>query len=355
MKLGVVTSGFPRTSETFVLNELLALEARGLLGPIFATKPAEDARAHPGAERLLPRVRVLPPVSPREQAALVAAALAQSGVSGVHAFFAHTPAEVAREAAARLGIPYGFSVHARDVRKIAPRDLRERAADAACVAACNPDVAAEVGAAGGEATLLPHGVDVARFRPSPEPPEPPIALLAVGRLVPKKGFDVLVDAVARLEVPFRLRIVGEGPERRRLARRIARAGLVDVVTLEEPLTHDELPKTYQAAHVVVVPSVRDAAGDRDGLPNVVLEALACGRTVVASDIAAVGTAVRHDETGLLVPPGDAAALAAAIEHAASSPDLRSRLGRAGRACVEQKFDLEACTARLAQHLEAAYA
>jgi glycosyltransferase involved in cell wall biosynthesis len=106
---------------------------------------------------------------------------------------------------------------------------------------------------------------------------------------------------------------------------------------------------------VVVPSVRDAAGDRDGLPNVVLEALAAGRAVVASDIAAVGTAVRHDETGLLVPPGDARALAAAIERVASSAALRSRLAAAGRVLVEREFDLEACTARLAQHLEAAYA
>jgi colanic acid/amylovoran biosynthesis glycosyltransferase len=355
VRLGVVTSGFPRTSETFVLNELLALDARGLLGPIFATKPADDGRAHPGAERLAARVRVLPPVSPRDQAAVVAAELAQSGVSGVHAFFAHTPAEVARDAAARLGVPYGFSLHARDARKIASRELRDRAAGAACVVACNADVAEEVGAAGGKATLLRHGVDVARFRPAPEPPETPLTVLAVGRLVPKKGFDVLVEAAARLDMPFRLRIVGAGPERGRLVRLIAHAGIADRVTLAGPLTHDDLPEAYASAHVVVVPSVRDAAGDRDGLPNVVLEALAAGRTVVASDIAAVGSAVRHDETGLLVWPGDAGALAAAIERAASSAALRSRLAEAGRALVEREFDLEACTARLARFLEDAYA
>ena len=355
MKLGVVTSGFPRTSETFVLNELLALDACGLLGLIFATKPADGSPAHPGAERLLPRVRVLPQVSPREQAALVAAALAPSGVSGVHAFFAHTPAEVAREAAARLGVPYGFSVHARDVRKIPRRELRDRAAGAACVIACNADVAEEVGAAGGEAKLLPHGVDLARFQAAPEPPETPFTLLAVGRFVPKKGFDVLVDAAARLQLPFRLRIVGDGAERRRLAARIRVAGLGDRIALERPLTHDELPATYVAAHVVVVPSVRDVDGDRDGLPNVVLEALATRRTVVASDIAAIGTAVRHDETGLLVPPGDVSALAAAIERVASDRALRSHLASAGRALVEREFDLRACTARLARYLAAAYA
>ena len=353
MKLGVITSAFPRRSETFVLNELLALDDRGLLGPIFATKSEGDPISQPGAERLLPRVRVLPSVSPREQAAVVAAALARSGVSALHAFFAHTPAEVAREAAVYLGVPYGFSVHARDARKITPRELRARAAEAACVVACNPDAAAEVGAAGGAAQLLPHGVDLRRFLPTPEPSAPPLALLAVGRLVPKKGFDVLIDAASRLSMPFRLRIVGEGPERERLTARIAAAGLADRVSLEGPLTHDELPAVYAHAHVVVVPSVRDVNGDRDGLPNVVLEALASRRAVVASEISAIGTAVLHDVTGLLAPSGDPGALAAAIERA-GDPSLRARLSSTGRALVERDFDLDACSARFARFLEQAY-
>jgi glycosyltransferase involved in cell wall biosynthesis len=351
----VVTSGFPRRSETFVLNELLALEARGLLGPVFATKPGDGSMPQPGAERILPRVRVLPAVGPLEQAKLVAAALDGSGVTGVHAYFAHTPAEVARRAAALLGVPFGFSVHAYDARKVAPSELRARAVAAACVVACNADVAEDVVAAGGAAQLLPHGVDLGRFRPAPEPTQTPLTLLAVGRLVPKKGFDVLVDAATQLRRPFRLRIVGDGPERDRLSAQIGAAGLVERVTLEAPLTHVELPAAYRAAHVVVVPSVRDASGDRDGLPNVVLEALASGRAVVASDVSAIGTAVHHEETGLLSEPGDACALAAAIERAAAGSALRARLASAGRALVERDFDLEACTGRLARHLEAAYA
>jgi glycosyltransferase involved in cell wall biosynthesis len=350
MRLAVITSGFPRRSETFALNELLALDARGLLGPVFATKPGDGSPLHPGAARLAGRVRVLPAGTPQEQARVVAGVLARARVHGIHAYFAHTPAEVAREAARLLGVPYGFSVHALDARKVEARELCDRAAAAACVVACNADVASEVGRA---ATILPHGVDLRRFRPEPE--RDPVTLLAVGRLVPKKGFDVLVDAAARTEHDVRVRIVGDGPERAPLAARIRGAGLADRVRLDPPLTHDELPAAYAAANIVVVPSVRDAKGDRDGLPNVVLEALASGRAVVASGIAAIGSVVRDGETGLVVPPGDADALARALDSVAADAALRARLGAAGRALVERDFDLRACTARLARFLEASYA
>src|SRR2546426_4984108 len=111
----VVTSGFPRRSETFVMNELLALEARGALAVIFATKPGETGRLHPGCARLLARVEVLPAGNPDAQAARLVARLGGRPVAAVHGYFAHRPAAVAARAAQRLGVPYGFSAHARDV------------------------------------------------------------------------------------------------------------------------------------------------------------------------------------------------------------------------------------------------
>jgi len=355
VKLAVITSGFPRTSETFVLNELLALDAHGLLGPVFATKPGDGSPLQPGAERLVHRVRVLPPGSAQQQARAVAGALANARVHGIHAYFAHTPAEVAREAAALLGIPYGFSVHARDARKIEPSELRSRGAGAACVVACNADVAREVGAAGATATLFPHGVDLCRFHPQPEPGADPFTLLAVGRLVPKKGFDVLVEAATRLEQPAVVRIVGDGPERAGLESQVRAAGLHGCVRLERPVTHDELPAAYASANAVVVPSVRDATGDRDGLPNVVLEAMASGRAVVGSRIAAIESAVHDGETGLVTEPGSSDALAAAIDTLRADAALRERLGAAGRRLVEREYDLGRCSTRLAAFLERAYA
>src|SRR6185312_5137331 len=122
-----------------------------------------------------------------------------------------------------------------------------------------------------------------------------------------------------------------------------------------PLTHRELPDAYASVDVVVAPSVEDAAGDRDGLPNVVLEAMAASRVVVASEIAAIGTAVRDGETGLLVAPGDAPALRAAIERVAGDGALAQHMGRAARALVEREFELGACTDRFLACIEDAYA
>jgi glycosyltransferase involved in cell wall biosynthesis len=345
VRLAVVTSGFPRRSETFALNELLALQRAGVLAGVFATKDGDAGPAQPGAERL--RVSVLAPGTAAEQGREVAARLRGAGVTAVHGYFAHAPAAVARAAAERLAVPFGFSVHARDARKVSPDALRGRARAAACVIACNADAAGEIErGGGGEARLVPHGVDLDRFPACPTRAARPLVLLAVGRLVEKKGFGVLVDAAARLDVPFRLRIVGDGPERARLDR--------PHVELAGAVTHARLPAEYAAADVVVVPSVEDASGDRDGLPNVVLEAMASARAVVASNVGAVATAVRDGETGLLVPPGDADALARAIRRLAGDTTLRARLGRDARAAVEREFELGRCTDRLRATLEAAY-
>ena len=353
--IAVVTSGFPRRSETFLLNELLALDARGTLAAVFATKAGEGGPLHPGCARFLHRVELLPAGSASTQAAYLVERLGGRQVAGIHGYFAHRPAAVAAHAAQRLGVPYGFSVHARDARKVTAVALAARARRAACVIACNRDIAAELARAGAPARILPHGVDTRRFRPRPEPRGVPLRLLAVGRLVEKKGFETLIEAAARLTIRFRLRIVGEGPRRVRLARAIAAAGLAGRVTLAGPGTHVDLPAEYARAHVVVVPSVADRNGDRDGLPNVVLEALASARAVVASDVGAVGSAVLPGRTGVLVPPGDAEALARAIERLARRPDWRERLGRQGRAHVERRFELGRCTERLGRVLERAYA
>jgi glycosyltransferase involved in cell wall biosynthesis len=352
--IAVVMSGFPRRSETFALNELLALERAGLLAAVFATKTGDGAPLHPDAAGLAAPVHVLADGDPARQAAAVVERLRGRGVAGVHGYFAHRPAYVAALAAQALGVPSGFSVHARDARKVTPAVLGARASRAACVLACNADVAGDVRRAGGDAEVLPHGVDLARVAPRRARRDGPLGLLAVGRLVEKKGFHVLVDAASRLRAPFRLRIVGDGPERRRLEREVARHGLAADVSLAGPLTHAELPGEYAAADVLVAPSIADASGDRDGLPNVVLEAMACGLPVVAGDIGANASAV-GPESGMLVPPGDPHALAAAVELLAAHSDLRERLGRGARARVERDFDLARCTRRLVGRLEEAYA
>lgn len=353
--IAVVVSGFPRLSETFAVNELLALAKRDALTAIFATKPGDATQPQLGSERLSELLTVLPNDTADRQAAVVAHTLKNRNVKAVHGYFAHQPAEVAWRAAVRLRLPSGFSVHAKDARKISNGELAIRAKRAACVVACNSDVASTIRKTGARVHLMPHGVDLDRFNLSPLPAGRVFQVLAVGRLVEKKGFHFLIEAVSRLKFPFQLRVVGEGPEQERLAQMISAYQLADQVTLCGPRTHDQLPEEYARAHVVVVPSIVDSAGDRDGLPNVVLEAMASGRTVVASDAGAIGVAVRDSETGLLLPAGDPLSLALALTRLAQDLPLRERLATAAREHVAEHYEMKNCSERFCRLLEEVYA
>jgi len=351
-RLAVIMSGFPRTSETFALGELVALARAGLLVRVYATKPGDGETPQPGAEELLPLVRMLPPGNATEQATALVADLAEAGieVDGLHGYFAHEPTEVALRAARALGVGFSFSVHALDARKVAPAELAERARAAAGVVACNTDVAQHVTVPGARVTLLPHGVDLARFAPRPHPEgDGRLRILAVGRFVEKKGFPTLLDAVARLQVPALLRLVGAGVGQASLEESVDRQELGRAVELVGRRSHEQLPDEYAWADVVAVPSVVDSNGDRDGLPNVALEAMACRRPLVASDVSALGTTVQAAGSGLVVPPADPAALAEALTEL-TAPPVRAGLGAAGRRYVEEHFDLAACTDRLVEHL-----
>ena len=354
-RIAVVVSGFPRLSETFAVNELLALAKRDALAAIFATKPGDATQPQLGSERLSELLTVLPNDTADRQAAAVAHTLKNRNVKAVHGYFAHQPAEVAWRAAERLRLPSGFSVHAKDARKISNSELAIRAKRAACVVACNSDVASTIRKTGARVHLMPHGVDLDRFNVSPWPAGRVFQVLAVGRLVEKKGFHFLIEAVSRLNFPFQLRIIGEGPEQERLAQMISAYHLADHVALCGPRTHDQLPEEYARAHVVAVPSIVDRAGDRDGLPNVVLEAMASGRAVVASDAGAIGVAVRDNETGLLLPAGDSLSLALALTRLARDLPLRERLATAARAHVGEHYEMKSCSERFCRLLEEAYA
>ena len=354
-QVAVIVSGFPRRSETFMLGELLALEASGSLAGVFATKLGETGRAQPGTERLTKYVEFLPTGSIEEQARAVRKLLARRKVNGIHAYFAHEPAAVAEQAAQLLNLPFGFSVHARDFRKVAPAVLAQRVTSAACVVACNTDIESDLRQLGSEVHLLPHGVDLQRFTLRTTWSNPVLRLLAVGRLVEKKGFHFLIAALAGLKIPFTLTIAGDGPERERLQQLITLNNLENRVVLQGAVTHFELPQIYAESDVVVVPSIQDASGDRDGLPNVVLEAMACGRAVIASDAGAIASAITDNENGLLVPPADPVALREAILRLADDPFARERLGRNGRRRAESDYEVGRCSRRFQQLLTRVYA
>ena len=363
--LVVVLSGWPRVSETFALNELEALRRRGLLAGIFATKPGDASVVQPLVSTVDPLVQILDDGSPRAQINQVVDAMNGREVGAVHGYFAHRPAEIAAGVAQRLGVPFGFSVHALDVRTVSRDVLADRCAAAAVVVSCNDDAAATLRSVGADPVLLRHGVALDQFGPDPsaefavphrtEPSKPcGVSLLAVGRLIEKKGFPVLLDALAMIDSPVTLRFVGSGADREALEAQIDRLRLAHDIQFIGSRSHDELPAYYRDADIVVVPSIVDSRGDRDGLPNVVLEAMASGKSIVASEVAAIPAAIESGRNGVLVPPGDATALAASLRLLIADPQRRARLGAAARATAEARFALGPCTDAFCDVLVARY-
>jgi glycosyltransferase involved in cell wall biosynthesis len=265
-------------------------------------------------------------------------------------------------AAARPALPLVVSLHGSDVfvaertppARVAARGVFGRAG---FVTACSEDLARRavaLGAAPDRIEVVPYGVDVRRFRPTPETravirarigldDERPLVVTA-GRLVRKKGFEYLIDAMAAIGGAH-LAVAGEGDLAPELRARARAAGTGDRVHFLGNLRQDDVGAWFGAADIVAVPSVRDDSGNVDGLPNTVLEALASGTPVVATSAGGIGSVVVHDATGSIVPERDAAALAAAIRGLLGDPARRARLGAAGRAAVEARFGWNAAAAR----------
>jgi glycosyltransferase involved in cell wall biosynthesis len=267
-------------------------------------------------------------------------------------------------------MPLVISLHGSDVyvaEKLAPARVAARAAfaRAGAITACSDDLARRAVAIGADASrvdVVPYGVDAARFCPDERLRAETRASLGVGddsalvftagRLVRKKGFEYLVDALAsqRGARPVVAAIAGEGDLGPELHERARRAGVAGRIRFLGRLTQDEVARHLSAADVVVVPSVRDDAGNVDGLPNVVLEALASGTPLVTTTAGGIGSVVSHDQTGLIVPERDARAIADSIAALADDPARARRLGTAARALVQARFGWE----ETARRLEAAY-
>ena len=240
-----------------------------------------------------------------------------------------------------------YALRGRAARWLKRRVVRR----ASVVTAMNVDMCRrieELGAPADRVHVVPMGADIDRVRQCVVGVEPvPGRLLFAGRLVEKKGLAVLLDALERLtatapDVQWQLQVVGDGPLRDQLAQRAARCG--DRVTFRGSLTADGLSRAMGESQLVVLPSVPAASGDQDGLPVVLLEALAAGRAVVASRLPGIDEAVVDGESGLLVPAGDPGALASAIERVLGDPQLRDRLA-AGAAARADGYSTDALAER----------
>jgi glycosyltransferase involved in cell wall biosynthesis len=265
------------------------------------------------------------------------------GVTHLHAGWASYPASAALVASEISGVPFSFSGHAHDIFLDAthlPEKLRRAEFVTTCTAtnrthlcALAPDGAAA------RVMVVHHGLRMPGASP-PVSTAGPLSVLSVGTLHPHKGFEYVVEALARLRdegLDLRGTIVGGGPLEAALRARVARAGLDGVVTMTGALTQSEVFPHYARARVFVLMAQPEWHW---GIPNVIIEALAAGNAVITTRFGSVEELVKHGETGLLVPPRDAAALAAAIRRLAEDPALRARLALAGQTIVARDFDLE---------------
>jgi len=397
--VGYLTKRFPRLSETFILDEILGLEAAGVPLRLYAL-------AHPGEVVIQPDVaRVASPIvylhAPggwRQRVASLRATVAAHGrllarsrrrylgvvayvawkrhhlssvrhfaeagrlallleaedARHVHAAFAHGPASVAHYVHLLTGLPFSFAAHAKDLYLSAPDLLARKISAAEFVLACSESAASALralpGADAAKIVLAYHGVDTTRFRPQVAgwgtPPQDdsstaPLRLLAVGRLVAKKGYPILLDALARARADghrVELDVIGGGPQLKALEARATDLGLDGYVHFLGARTHQEIAAAYTRADAFVQASIVLADGDRDGIPNSLLEAMASGLPVIATAAGGIPEVVIHGQSGLLAPPGDAASLATLFGVLAADRDLQRQLGRTARVRMVEEFD-----------------
>jgi glycosyltransferase involved in cell wall biosynthesis len=380
---------FPRLSETFVLNEVLEVRRHGLETVLYALEDPREAIVDPQAAQLQPQVHYLhrPGRGLRSWARLIGGAtlqgvarphralrvmsalarthrstaslrhaveglwlareLRRQGVTHLHAHFAHTPSAVAYMAHLAGGIPFSFTAHAKDLYTTLPRNVVIRARAARFVITCTEFnrhfLEALLGGAPVPIHVLYHGTDLSRFEPDGQPPQRN-RIVSVGRLVAKKGYPYLIEALTHLHregVQFTCDIYGGGPMRDELAAQARAGDISHLVNFHGARLQDEVLAAYRTAAVVALASVVTDDGDRDGIPNVLVEAMACGVPVVSTRISGIPELVDDGTDGLLVDPAEPVALAVAIQQVLTDAELRARLARAGRRKVERLFDVDA--------------
>lgn len=398
--IAFVLKGYPRLSETFIAQEILGLERAGFVLRIVALRRPTDSRTHPIHGEIQASVAYLPEYLREEPLrvlrgliacrrkpgfkaafrtwlrdlgrdptpnrvrrfgqALVLAAELPADVGHLHAHFIHTPASVTRYASLLTGLDWSCSAHAKDIWTSTDWDLEGKLASAEFTVTCTgagrdhlnrlapPDRLVE---------LVYHGLDLTRFsrvlrdraRRDGSDAASPIELLSVGRAVSKKGFDVLLAALAQLprDLHWRWTHIGNGDELAALKRLAAETELDGRITWLGAQEQSSVLHHYRRADIFVLPCRIAGNGDRDGLPNVLMEAQSQGLCCISTTVSGIPELIVHNVTGLLVPPEDSAALAAALERLMTIPDLRKSLGEAGANHVRDAFDHGRGIARLA--------
>ncbi len=337
--IAILVKRFPKLSETFILHEILGLEAAGWPVTIFTLHPPSDDVTNPLVARVNAEVIQLDAADP---AADFARQCRKRKLAHIHAHFADGPAAIAAQVARVLGIGYSVSAHAKDIYLTPDAILRANLVAAHFIATCTGHNAEHLRkvAPGTPVAKLYHGIDCGRLCPSHTAKATPPLILSVGRLRRKKGFDTLIEACAYLKASgqdFRCEIVGYGPEEAALQAQISLSGLSDLVHLTGKLGHEAVVERMRAAQVFALPCRIDQDGDRDGIPNVILEAMSIGLPVISTDVSGVPEVVEDGVTGLLVSPEAPNALATGIASLLSQSARAQTLADAARDQVMRRF------------------
>ncbi|MDQ0324644.1 glycosyltransferase involved in cell wall biosynthesis [Rhodopseudomonas julia] len=376
MRVATILKGYPRLSETFIAQEIRGLEQRGIAQRIVSLRHPTDPYEHdvhreidaeryylpeylkddpPRVSRARRNVERLPgfevakaaftrdfardPTANRQrrfgQAAVLAAEMPED-IGWMHCHFLHTPASVVHYASLMTGIGWSFSAHAKDIWTTPPQELTDKLASAAWGVTCtrtNLDYLQSLTGDPDKIELVYHGLDFSRFPKEPRPErseDSPFTLITVGRAVEKKGFDDLLTALARLpdEARWRLVHIGGGALISSLKAQAERLRLSERIEFRGPQPRTAVLATLEEADLFVLPSRVTADGDRDGLPNVLLEAAAFALPMIATRVSAIPEFIEDGVSGRLVEQRDTEALAAAIATLMGDRNLRRHLGLA---------------------------
>jgi glycosyltransferase involved in cell wall biosynthesis len=388
--IGYLMKTYPKLSETFILNEILELERQGVNLHLFSLRRPSPDKIHPDVAKVKAQVTYVPSLLPRFnlsdgfallkahaqllwqnpqgyfkawkfhrdrpeskrlheflQAGYLAVVLQQLGIQHLQVHFANVPTATTEIAQQFSGVSYNIFAHAKDIYLTEPQVLDRRIAAARFVLTCtkfNQQHLRTISTSSTPIFLSYHGINFDRFSPLTSKPilDRPL-ILSVGRLCEKKGFPYLIQACQQLKqqgYKFQCQIVGYGELQDQLQQMIIDLDVADVISLAGKMDQDELVQIYRKTSVFVLPCQVMENGDRDGIPNVLLEAMAMKIPVVSTDISGISELVETGVNGILVPEKSSWAIAHALETMLDSPEEARQWGRNGRDRVLQQFSLE---------------
>jgi glycosyltransferase involved in cell wall biosynthesis len=404
-RTAIVLKGYPRLSETFIAQEILGLERAGLDLVLVALRHPTDTKRHPVHDEIKAPVLYLPEYLHKEplrvlkavlkclprsgfwkaiaavardfshdrtrnrirrfgQAAVLAAELPER-VGWLHAHFIHTPASATAYASLITGIPWTCSAHAKDIWTSPDWELSGKLNSNRWTVTCTRtgyEHLRDLGGANANVHLSYHGLDLARFghfegehaQRNGSDPDDPVRIVSVGRAVPKKGYDILLKALARLpkELHWRFEHIGDGEVIKALKVQAGELGIADRLAWRGAMDQKDVLATYRASDIFALACRITPDGDRDGLPNVIVEACSQGLVCVSTTISGVPELLTDGVNGRLVPPEDPEALAAVLEELIRNPGQRHVLGAAAETRVRSDFDFHTSIDQLVSLFEA---